>query len=187
MQQRSHVLVLLSGGIDSACCVGWFRRESCRITALYVDFGQPAADAERDAAQRVAGHYGIPLVILRSVSAKNRSTGEIRGRNAFLLSCALMEAPADVCMIAIGIHTSSDYPDCTRQFVDDMQRVFDRCTQGTMQVSAPFVDWRREQIVQLARQLDVPIECTWSCENGGSLPCRRCASCRDREFANAIV
>lgn len=54
---RSDTIVLLSGGLDSAALCAWTRP----ALALFVDYGQRPALAERTAAEAVATHLNIPL------------------------------------------------------------------------------------------------------------------------------
>lgn len=55
-------IVLLSGGLDSATCLGVAIKEhgSGRVHAVTVTYGQRHAK-ETKCAQEVAGHYGVPL------------------------------------------------------------------------------------------------------------------------------
>jgi 7-cyano-7-deazaguanine synthase len=56
------VLVLLSGGIDSAACLDFYLDLGRTPCALFVDYGQLAARAELRAALAVADYYSVPIV-----------------------------------------------------------------------------------------------------------------------------
>ena len=56
---RGEAWVLLSGGIDSAACLQLLVSQEQKVTALHVDFGQPAAKQERCAVDRLAKHYNV--------------------------------------------------------------------------------------------------------------------------------
>lgn len=170
--------VLASGGLDSSTVLALALAERIPVTALFVDYGQAARRAEQKAVRTVCDCLSVPL---RSVRYQGTpfGAGEIRGRNAFLLHAALMEAPATVRMIMIGVHAGTGYPDCSPEFINLMQRSFDFHTAGTVAVSAPFVDLSKGDVHQLAIDLNVPIAVTHSCE-AGDAPCGVCLSCLDR-------
>ena len=114
-------------------------------------------------------------------SGMSFGSGEIRGRNAYLLHTALIEFPTSSGVVALGIHAGTGYADCSPEFVDLMQRSYDFHTGGTITVVAPFVDWTKQQVYALAAQLNVPLRQTYSCESA-SRPCGECQSCLDRSL-----
>src|SRR6266498_1381467 len=95
-EQRPEVLVLLSGGIDSAACMDFYMGMARAVSALHVDYGQAAEVQERRAAESVARFYGVPLECRRLEMADRKSVGEVPGRNAFLVLTAMMERPPTV-------------------------------------------------------------------------------------------
>src|SRR5713101_5887125 len=133
-----EVLVLLSGGIDSAACLDFYRELGRPPCALFVDYGQPAARLEADAAKAVAAYYSVPLISLKWRGYQNKHDGLIPGRNCFLISSALMERPNSVSLIVIGVHAGTDYPDCNQPFLDTMQAVLDIYENRSVQLAAPF-------------------------------------------------
>ena len=171
-------LVLLSGGIDSLACLVHYRSAGADTAALYVDYGQPAAMQERAAVARIASATGTSVSEV-SVAGLRVNTGEIRGRNALLLSLGLMRFSAAAGLIGIGLHAGSRYADCSPLFVNEMQSVVDLYRDGTIRVSAPFLTWRKRDIWNYLRTLDAPVDLTYSCERGGHQPCQNCLSCLD--------
>ena len=171
-------LVLASGGVDSSTLLWLLAEQDLAPSALFVDYGQAAAEAESAAVARVCKAVGAPL---RNVGYSGMSfgSGEIRGRNAYLLHTALIEFPASSGVVALGIHAGTGYADCSPEFVDVMQRSYDFHTGGAINIVAPFLNWTKQQVYALAGQLDVPLEQTYSCESA-SRPCGKCRSCLDR-------
>ena len=47
-------------------------------------------------------------------------------------------------------------------------------------MEAPFVMWSKADIVKKGLELNVPYELTWSCYEGGAMPCGVCGTCIDR-------
>jgi 7-cyano-7-deazaguanine synthase len=167
-----EVLVLLSGGIDSSACLQFYCEIGRAPAALFVDYGQAAARLEATAAQSVAAYYSVPLLSLKWSGYQAKHAGLIPGRNSFLISAAVMERPLSVSIIAIGVHSGTDYPDCTQSFLDAMQSV--------LSVSENHSSWTKHDIIDYCRLRNVPLELTYSCERGTEPPCGRCLSCRDR-------
>ena len=173
-------LVLASGGVDSSTLLWLSVEQGLEPSALFVDYGQPAADAERAAVASVCSSIGAPLRRVR-YSGSSFGPGEIRGRNAHLLHTALMEIPTASGVVALGIHAGTGYADCSPEFVDVMQRSYDFHTGGEVTIAAPFLNWTKGQVYALATRLEVPLAQTYSCESDVQ-PCGECRSCLDRSL-----
>jgi 7-cyano-7-deazaguanine synthase len=176
--------VLLSGGVDSACLLALCTQEGQHADALFVEYGQRAAEKERAAATAVAEAFGAGLRHAR-VSIGPIVEGEIPGRNALLVHIALATAGPAPASIMLGIHAGTPYRDCTPAFVEAMQVSLDAHRDGTLQLAAPFVTWSKAEVYAYARVMAVPLELTYSCEAGTAPPCGTCPSCRDRELLDA--
>jgi 7-cyano-7-deazaguanine synthase len=176
-------VVLLSGGVDSAAALSLAREGERNVTALFIDYGQPAASRERIASGLVATHYGISG---RHVSCNGMhfGPGEIRGRNALLVHMALLSLVQQSGRIILGIHAGTPYRDCSPEFVRVMQDSLDFHTGGRVSLVAPFIDHSKSEVYGIARRLGVPVGLTYSCEAGNE-PCGGCLSCRDRQAMNA--
>lgn len=109
-------------------------------------------------------------------------------RNGLFLSAASTVALSLGCtLLCYGAHSDdaagSAYPDCSQEFVDAMARAIDLGSGGELRLEAPFVGLSKADIVALGSRLDVPYELTWSCYEGGEVPCGVCATCLDRARA----
>jgi 7-cyano-7-deazaguanine synthase len=171
--------ILLSGGLDSATALAAFGREHS-VNAAWIGYGQAAERAERNAAQNLARAFDIQLREIL-VSGDHFGAGEIVGRNAFLVHAALLGLGPGPVSLVMGIHAGTDYRDCTPEFGRVMQASLDFHRDGEVQLVLPFVTWQKSDIYGYAIELDVPIDMTWSCEDGGEIPCGSCLSCGDRE------
>ena len=56
-----HCVVLMSGGIDSSATLATCQEPGISLSGMFVDYGQPAARSEWEAAQRIASHYQIEI------------------------------------------------------------------------------------------------------------------------------
>src|SRR5882672_4020185 len=183
--KRGRVTVLLSGGIDSSTCVAYFLDQGFKVEAVFVSYGQVASTRELRAAKSVCRLFHVLLHLIRLVQSTSKGPGLIIGRNAFLICAAVLEAAKNARVVAIGIHSGTRYRDCSPLFVRHLQSLFDVCTGGSVQISAPFVKWTKRDIWQLAMRLKVPLSRTYSCERGRKQPCGKCDSCSDLEILRA--
>ena len=77
----------------------------------------------------------------------------------------------------------SGYPDCRPEF---FQKMGESLGYGSklwteyhvpLQIEIPIIEMSKTDIVRLAMGLEAPLELTWSCYQGGEIPCGRCDSC----------
>ena len=187
MKSTSETVVLLSGGIDSAACVCFYRERRQHLSGLFVDYGQIAATHEERAAKKIAEVYDVPLSTVRLHGARRKECGEVAGRNALLCMIALAEFRGPKGQIAIGLHSGTPYYDCTKEFLANVQSIADGYANDRVQFTAPLLSWNKKEIWCFCRNNNVPVEITYSCERGDETPCGECLSCRDMEEVGAIT
>jgi len=155
------VMVLLSGGVDSTACAGYYIRNDYQVYALFIDYGQHDSKKESVAATAVADYYNIPLcrITINSISV---SEGYIPGRNAMLLSLALMNCPFTQGIVSLGIHSGTSYQDCSPKFESLMQRIYLLYEEGRIRIDAPFLKWKKSEIIDFAKMIKIPSQLTFS-------------------------
>ena len=87
----------------------------------------------------------------------------------------------------------SGYPDCRPEFYRNITETINLGSKIhteygiPFQIKTPIIDLSKADIARLAYELSVPIEETWSCYRGQSLPCGECDSCilREKGFKEA--
>lgn len=172
-------IILLSGGIDSACLLAERRAKGAKPEALFVSYGQPAAAAEEAASRALAADLDADWSKVE-VGGIVPDVGEITGRNALLAHLALTWlGRGTAALIYLGIHAGTPYRDCSPPFVAETQRSLDFQSGGAVRIVAPFVNWSKGLIVARALELGVPLDLTHSCERSET-PCNQCPSCIDR-------
>src|SRR5437773_2047606 len=112
----TNVLVLTSGGIDSAACISIYLSQGAVVEALFFDYGQRSKVNEEAAAQNITAHFQIRLRVVRCQLGAFGS-GLIQGRNGFLLNAALVAMGKSHGVIAIGVHAGTSYVDCSPRFI----------------------------------------------------------------------
>ena len=183
--KKKEALLLLSGGMDSAACLDFLKSNSYRVTCLFINYGQSALRNERAASKKLSKHYKVKLTELNLSEIALKKTGYIQGRNVFLFSVALTKVPFTSGIISSGIHKGTDYTDCTPEFQQKVQEIYDIYTGGRIRVFSPFSEWNKKDIWDYCQQKKVPLNLTYSCERGGKKPCGKCLSCIDLKLYNA--
>ncbi len=106
-------------------------------------------------------------------------------RNGLFLSCAASIALSnDCCEIYYGAHSDdaagNAYPDCSGEFNEAINKAIYLGSGCQVKVTAPFIGMNKAQVVAKGLELNVPYNLTWSCYEGGDVPCGVCGTCRDR-------
>ena len=105
-------------------------------------------------------------------------------------------SPADVeasLFIAANAIDYSGYPDCRPEYYKQMTKTLVEGSKlGTqyrkaINIQTPIILKTKAEIVKMAMDLKAPLEYTWSCYEGGELPCGKCDSCilRAKGFTEA--
>lgn len=172
--------LLLSGGIDSMVCLSLLLEAKHRVNALHINFRQAAAEPERRAVQSLIEFFNIPLRVIRIDVGREFLSGEIPFRNAALIFTAAMSAGDSIDELAIGVHAGVPYPDCSEEFLEAVRRMILESSDRHVGLVAPLRTWHKQEILAFAREKNLPIDLTYSCEVGTTPPCGECLSCKDR-------
>ena len=111
-------------------------------------------------------------------------------RNGLFLSSAASIALSKECeVIYYGAHADDSagfaYPDCSEAFNNAMNEAIWEGSGHQLRIEAPFVNMPKSEVVRIGLELGVPYELTWSCYEGGDVPCGKCGTCIDRAEAFA--
>ncbi len=214
---KSKILVLLSGGMDSATLLWLAKREFKEVYAISFDYGQ-RHKVELKYAKELAKLAGVKEHFVVSVPhykviKGNALTDEgvevpseeypeseppittVPMRNLTFLSIAGAFADAyEIPYIGIGVHALDvPYPDCRPEFIASAEAainagsVYVAKTKNRIHVYAPFLGMSKTDIAKLGVKLGVPYEKTYSCYRGTEPPCGKCPTCRQREEALKAV
>ncbi|MBW4527999.1 MAG: 7-cyano-7-deazaguanine synthase QueC [Phormidium tanganyikae FI6-MK23] len=205
-------IVLLSGGLDSATTTAQAIVDGYEPIALSFRYGQ-RHDRELQAAQILSKHFNLSQHFVIDVNlaqwggsaltdtAIDVPTEGIQpdlipityvpGRNTVFISIALSLAEAqnaEAIYLGINAVDYSGYPDCRPEYLSAFQTLAQLSSKAGLEgkapkLVAPLVMDSKTDIVKRALALGVPIDKTWSCYQGGELPCGVCDSCRIRDRA----
>ena len=170
MSDGARYLVLLSGGMDSVAALHWaLMRTTDRpgIRALFVAYGQPQEETERQASWRIAARRGVPwsqvdarssalghLQAMRRPEPGTDETGlslaNVPGRNLLLVGCAVAEAlrtwPRGGATILLGCNATdvANFQDCGPNFLEPLGSA---TMAYNLQVRSPWSDMTKAEIV----------------------------------------
>lgn len=205
-----EIVLLLSGGLDSAVLASLLIDQGYRVHALTVAYGQRHA-IEMQAAAQVAGALGVAThktiaLDLRAIGGsaltdeievpRNTPTSAaipmtyVPARNTILLSLALGYAETlGVATLAFGANAVdySGYPDCRPAFVEAFARLANVATKMGIEgekfkILAPLMQMSKAEIIRCGADLGVPFQLTHSCYDPADdgAACGACDSCRLR-------
>lgn len=203
-------VVLTSGGLDSAVAAALVRQESA-LALLHVQYGQQAAEPELAAfhalAERLkpAEQLVVPIGTWQKLcdSAIVRPGGDIEDAAAVSSLVAKtftpMLSPVMLCVAASWAYTVGarrviwgaclDNPGHYPDRVDAVRLLAWQLAARSLPaerapvIEAPLMHYDKRAVLELARQLEVPVDLTWSCLRGGRSPCNRCIGCAGRARA----
>ena len=210
-------ICILSGGMDSSLASYMAKNDGYEIIAVHFNYGQRTQDRELKAFRdicddlKILEKYEINIPFFTQIGAsaltdKNIDVpiGGIEAgvpityvpfRNGIFLSitAAIAEKEGATAMyIGVVQEDSSGYPDCTDSFINDMKKAINQGTKEDTHIDiiTPLVHLSKAQIVEVAIELGVPLEHTWSCYKEEDEACGVCDSCRLRlngfKIANKI-
>ncbi len=195
---NNKAILLLSGGLDSlASCV--IAQEDYFIErAIYIDYGQKAAQQEKNACENICRHYGIELQTfdakwLAEISQNTALCGKedskdaekkdfwIPNRNGLFVNIGACFAEALGCnyvIIGANYEEAQEFKDNSVNFVESATKLFASSTQNNVKLLAPLINMDKEEIIEKAVELDAPLQYVWSCYFNGEKHCGKCPSCR---------
>jgi 7-cyano-7-deazaguanine synthase len=202
------VMVVLSGGMDSATLLYDIRSKGHDVVALTVHYGQ-RHHREIAAARALTKRANVPHRIVQLPELADVLQGSsqtdlavpvphgryddesmrstvVPNRNMILLAIAAGAAIAERCdAIAYGAHAGDHaiYPDCRPVFITAMREALKLCDYHELALLAPFEDWTKAMIARHGTMLGVPYELTWTCYEGLDAPCGKCGACVERAEA----
>jgi len=197
-------LVVLSGGIDSTVLTYDYINAGRDVYAISFDYGQ-RHNKELECAAITCEKLGIPQKIvditeIKDIMYSSALTGNgtvpeghyedasmkstvVANRNSILINLAMAYAiTQDINRVAYAAHGGDHaiYPDCRPEFVLALKALAAKVHYTPIYIEAPYLMWRKEDIVKRGIELKVPFIDTWSCYKGDKLHCGKCGTCVER-------
>lgn len=180
--------LLLSGGMDSSA-IAWWKRPDLAIT---IDYGQKAAEAEKQASTQVTQALGIPHEFI-TVDCSSLGSGDMAHaepdahattsdwwpyRNQLLLTLASMRAIArgvDVLFIGTLKSDGASHLDGTQRFVTLMDGLM-AYQEGGLRISAPAIEMTAEELIKASGIPPSLLAWSHSCHKA-NIACGNCRGC----------
>lgn len=202
LKKNESALCILSGGLDSAVCLGIAISEFKKVSVVFFNYGQKTYKREKWCVEQLINHYDIQdykFIDIRwlksfGVSAlfdtttkltkDNEHAEYVPFRNSILLSIASAFAESKkIDVVYIG-STGGDHicPDNSPNFIAAFQKLL---AEGTMlkkdiAICAPLLNGDKRMGITIGIKLSVPFELSWSCHNNNDEACGTCSNCRAR-------
>ena len=176
-------ILMFSGGIDSTLCLNLEEYH----TALFVDYGQPAALIERRQAQELSWRrceFRVVTVtapgvggLLGPITDKPESA-VVPGRNSLFVGLAALCGAASVTLGCNGDDQAA-FSDCRHAVLEPVAKA---CG---VELRLPLCNMTKREVVVKARALGLHLDACVSCYRGQSPGCGTCAACILRAKAMA--
>lgn len=203
-----RIVLLLSGGLDSATALYELKSEGHELVGLGVNYGQRHFK-ELHASEALAAHAGIRYRICDISNVRNFIGGSsqtsdevavpeghyteesmkltvVPNRNMIFLSLAMGWAISlKFDAVAYAAHAGDHviYPDCRVEFIEAMGKAAELCDWHQVKLLAPYSRISKSEIVKRGARLQVPYALTWSCYKGSENHCGKCGTCVERKEA----
>lgn len=192
---------MLSGGLDSATCLYWAKEKFSDVSAITFNCYDRIQKEKESAAQlakraSISNFLEIDIPFIKEYSdlqignrqkSDNRWPSYVPARNLIFYSIAAHYAEFLNIKWIVGGHNSHDgsfFKDATKTYIEKINSLFkhgcllsnhDPCV-----IVTPLSKMDRRHIINLAIDLKVPLELTWSCHTKARRHCGECYACKQR-------
>ncbi len=196
-------LVLLSGGLDSATALYWAKQQGYELYILSINYhwrppreitsvqyftedtGANLIEIEADFIQEAEDFKEAQI----SVEYFNKAPdGYIPCKNLVFYSIAIYYAEVYQLDAIIGSQIKSDallYPDASKIFLNSLIHLANTIrlpyNPHPFKIIKPLIELSKEEVINLAIELEVPLERTWSCYDIHDVHCGKCKGCLERK------
>ncbi|WPX09026.1 7-cyano-7-deazaguanine synthase QueC [Anaerocellum danielii] len=199
-----RAVVVLSGGMDSTTLLYDVKSQGYEVYAISFLYGQKHSK-ELEFAKKTCSLLSVPHKIVNisffaelATSALTTKTWDVPegyytdstmkqtvvpNRNMVLLAISAAYAISlGAKKLFYGAHAGDHpiYPDCRKEFVEAMKNALYLADYTGLELEAPYVDMKKEDILRRGLELGVDFSLTWSCYKGGQKACGRCGTCTER-------
>jgi 7-cyano-7-deazaguanine synthase len=210
---KRRALAVCSGGLDSSVAAAALRAKGDEVTLMHYLYGSRADRRECDAVASISAAIGArylvtpldlglrpsdsPLLNTDASLAVGSAGAEfahewVPARNLIMLAHATAFAEAngyDVICLGNNLEESNSHPDNEMEFINRFNALlpFSVGVDKHVVVEMPVGHLMKREIIQLGVSLNLPLQHTYSCYEGRTNHCGKCASCYLRRSAFRIA
>lgn len=199
-------LIVYSGGMDSTVLLTEYHKNI--QLALSFDYGSKHAHKELEMARINCNklnikHITISLPFISQLfrssllkgqgnipeegyNQENMQSTVVPFRNGIMLSIAAGIAESnylDTLLIANHSGDHAIYPDCRKEFIEELRCAIKYGTYNNVKLLSPYCDISKRDIALRGRTLGVDFSFTYSCYKGNEKHCGKCGTCIERKDA----
>ena len=201
---KNNSIILLSGGLDSLVALDFVKKYTDYniSSALTLDYGQKSVIQEIKASKNICNYYKIEhkiihldwlkditktsLVAQTEIPNTDFNTTEsaaavwVPNRNGLFLNIAACFCDSfgyKYIIYGANKDEGQTFPDNTEDFRVRINEMFQYSTLVKPIVTAPLINYGKDDIVKIAVRDSVPLELLWSCYSSGEKHCGKCESC----------
>lgn len=207
---KKNALLVLSGGMDSVTLL--YERAEEIALAVSFDYGSNHNHKEIPFAKKHCEALDIPHVVIPlkfmaehfessllsgadaipegHYADENMKSTVVPFRNGIMLSIAagLAESKGlQKVMMANHFGDHEVYPDCRKEFIDNMSAAISAGTYANIFIDAPYTSISKADIARKGAALGIDYAQTWSCYKGLEKHCGKCGTCIERKEALAAA
>jgi len=194
---KTRVVLLLSGGLDSAVAYRVLEDRGFEVYPLFIDYEQKTKDQEYAAAYRLVGNtlkvFKISGLCASTscdlFSGKNSLRAELHARNYIFLTMAIPYAKhVGATYVSLGIITDllsdqEEFKDVGADFIDIASQLLNSYD---LALSVPLYELNKITVLRLAKNFGLDWKKTYSCLLAED-PCGVCSNCKERAFAESLL
>ena len=210
-KKNKKCLVICSGGLDSTVAATILKNEGYDVSLIHFLYECKAQTKETEAVKKVAEELNVPLIYFPIDFFKNFIGGStlfndndegfqhgdkgveyayewVPARNMVFTSLATAYAEAHgFSYIALGTNLEEQgaYPDNSIQFTRFMNHVMPYCLQNGnyIKILTPLEGMMKHDIYKTGREINAPIQYSWSCYDNKECHCGVCGPCTMRKLS----
>lgn len=193
------IVVLASGGIDSALMMARFLKEGHDVYPLHINYKQLAEKHEWESCQKVCeklsiiphkmdiqGFGELPSGLTNSEFDVYHDAFLPTRNLTFLVLGSAYGYTKDADVVAIGLVANPIFPDQTKEFIEKTEACISSSLERKIHILAPLIDLNKREVLKLAKKYDL-LNITYYCHSGTDTPCGKCISCEERKSAEQML
>jgi 7-cyano-7-deazaguanine synthase len=193
------IVVLASGGIDSALMMYLFKKEGHEVLPLHINYNQLAENHEWESCKALCDFFSLEPFKMDITGFGKLPSGLTNSdldvykdaflptRNLTFITLASAYAYSkSTNMVAIGLLANPIFPDQTKEFIQKAQISISESLGKPIKILTPLIDLDKRDVLKLAIEYNIP-KITYFCHSGTDVPCGRCVSCKERFAAESAL